>query len=77
LKKEKTFQCKKKIKNDILDSINIYREKLNSQINTRTYTYALENAFDYIYSPYGSGTFMYVDSNLNITKDVIYYLNSR
>jgi len=77
LKKEKTFQCKKKIKNDILDSINIYREKLNSQINTRTYTYALENAFDYIYYPYGSGTFMYVDSNLNITKDVIYYLNSR
>ena len=37
----------------------------------------MENAFDYLYSTSGSGTFMYVDSNLNITKDVIYYLNSR
>jgi Skp family chaperone for outer membrane proteins len=67
----------KKIKKNILDSINIYRDKLNLQINTLIYSYALENGFDYVYSPAGSGTFMYADSNLNITNDVIYYLNSR
>lgn len=76
-KKEIYLLEEKKIKKNILDSINTYRDKLNLQINTLIYNYALENAFDYVYSPAGSGTFMYADSNLNITNDVIYYLNSR
>lgn len=76
-KKEIYFLEEKKFKKNILDSIKIYRDKLNVQINELIYKYALENAFDYVYSPAGTGTFMYADSNLNITKDVIYYLNSR
>ena len=76
-KKKMYFLEEKKIKKNILDSINIYRDKLNLQINTLIYSYALENGFDYVYSPAGSGTFMYADSNLNITNDVVYYLNSK
>ena len=75
-KKEMYFSEEKTIKKNILDSINTYRDKLNLQINNLIYSYALENAFDYVYSPAGSGTFMYADSNLNITNEVVYYLNS-
>tara|TARA_Y100001934_G_C12193451_1_gene697593 strand:- start:5 stop:604 length:600 start_codon:yes stop_codon:yes gene_type:complete len=61
----------------ISDSVELYREKLNAQINKHVYDYAQKNGFDYVYSPAGTGTFMYADSSLNITKEVIYYLNSR
>lgn len=61
----------------IEDSIQIYRERLNAKVNKYVYKYAQKNGYDYVYSPAGTGTFMYADSNLNITKDVVYYLNSR
>ena len=70
------FSEEKTIKKNILDSINTYRDELNLQINNHIYSYALENAFDYVYPPAGSGTFMYPDSNFNITNEVVYYLNS-
>ena len=76
LKKDYTFQ-ENKAKKNISDSIKLYRQKLNAQINRHVYDYAQKNNFDYVYSPAGTGTFMYADSSLNITNDVLYYLNSR
>ncbi len=66
-----------KSQKEIQDSVDVYREKLNTQININVYEYAKKNDFHYVYSPAGTGTFMYADSNLNITEEVIYYLNSR
>ena len=62
---------------EIEDSVLFYTERLNTLINRNVYEYAQKNGFDYVYSPAGTGTFMYADSNFNITKDVVYYLNSR
>jgi len=76
LQKEYSFQ-EDKARIQIQDSIKFYREKLNKKINMHVFNYAQKNNFDYVYSPAGTGTFMYADSSLNITKKVIYYLNSR
>jgi len=62
---------------EIEDSVKVYTERLNIEINKHVYEYAQKNGYDYVYSPAGTGTFMYADSNLNITKKVVYYLNSR
>ena len=62
---------------EIEDSVKVYTERLNTEINKYVYEYAQKNKYDYVYSPAGTGTFMYADSNLNITKEVVYYLNSR
>jgi len=59
----------------IQDSIKIYREKLNQDINRKIYHFAQKKGYDYVYSPAGSGAFMYADSSLNITKEVIKHLN--
>ena len=76
LQQQYAFQ-ENKARIEIPDSVEVYREKLNAQVNKHVYEYAQKNGFDYVYSPAGTGTFMYADSNLNITKEVIYYLNSR
>ena len=59
----------------VQDSIKIYREKLNQDINQKIYHFAQKNGYDYVYSPAGSGAFMYADSSLNITKEVLKHLN--
>ena len=76
LQQQYVFQ-ENKVRKEIQDSVDVYREKLNTQVNKHVYDYAEKNDFHYVYSPAGTGTFMYADSNLNITKEVIYYLNSR
>lgn len=60
---------------DVQDSIKTYRKKLNQDINQKIYHFAQKNGYDYVYSPAGSGAFMYADSSLNITKEVLKYLN--
>lgn len=60
----------------IEDSTLKYRNLLNSDINQKVYQYGAENNFQYVYNPAGSGTFMYADSTLDITKDVVRYLNT-
>lgn len=60
---------------DVQDSIKTYRKKLNQDINQKIYHFAQKNGYDYVYSPAGSGAFMYADSSLNITKEVLKHLN--
>ena len=61
----------------VQDSVLFYREELIKDINNRVADFGQENGFHYVFSPSGSGAFMYGDSTLNITKDVIGYLNSK
>ena len=60
----------------IQDSIVFYKDRLNKKINHLVFEYAQKEGYDYVFSPAGSGTFMYGDSSLNITNQVIAYLNS-
>lgn len=61
----------------IQDSVVKYREELISNINQLVQEYARKEQYHYVFSPAGSGAFMYGDSTLNITKEVIAYLNAK
>lgn len=62
---------------NVQDSVVKYREKLISNINKLVKQYAQKEHFHYVFSPAGSSAFMYGDTTLNITKQVIAYLNSK
>ena len=59
-----------KSKNSFLD--NIYSNAYNIEKFTNK-----ENDYKYVFNPAGSGTFMYADSSLNITDQIVVYLNSK
>lgn len=61
----------------VQDSVVFYREKLIKNINNRVAEYGRNHGFHYVFSPSGSGAFMYGDSTLNITNEVIGYLNAK
>lgn len=72
------FEKSKKAKmTEVQDSILVYRDKLNGIINSRVFEYGQINGFDYIFSPAGTSSFMYADSTLNITKQVLKYLEQK
>lgn len=76
--KRKLWEKNKKIElSKVQDSVLFYREKLINNINSNIAEFSKINQFHYVFSPLGSGTFLYGDSSLNITKEVIYYLNSK
>lgn len=62
---------------NVQDSVVKYREELISNINKLVKEYAQKEHFHYVFSPAGSSAFMYGDTTLNITKQVIAYLNSK
>lgn len=62
---------------NVQDSVIKYREELISNINKLVNEYAQKEHFHYVFSPAGSSAFMYGDTTLNITKQVIAYLNSK
>ena len=75
--KTKHDVIKKESVGDLQDSIVFYKDRLNKRINKLVFEYAKKEGYDYVFSPAGSGTFMYGDSSLNITNQVIAYLNSK
>ncbi len=61
----------------ISDSTLHYRSLLNEDINSKVFLFGKENNFKYVFNPAGSGSFMFADSSLNVTKQVVTYLNSK
>lgn len=68
-------QLKKESVRNLQDSVNFYKERLNSKINSLVFDYAKKEGYHYVFSPAGSSAFMYGDSSLEITNQVIAYLN--
>lgn len=54
-----------------------YISELLAQINKGVQDYGREKGYHHILGAEGSGTLMYADSTLNITEDVLLYLNKR
>ncbi|MBL57235.1 MAG: hypothetical protein CMP61_08610 [Flavobacteriales bacterium] len=67
---DKSFQ-------DLQDSIAFYKDLLNEKINKHVFDFAQKEGYHYVFSPAGSGVFMFGDSSLNITNQVITYLNAQ
>lgn len=61
----------------IEDSTLHYRTILNTDINNKVFLFGKENDYKYLFNPAGSGTFMFADSSLNISKQIVLYLNSK
>jgi outer membrane protein len=54
-----------------------YRNEINMQINKYVEEYAKEKNYDVIFGGNGSGNLMYLDERLNITEDVLNYINKK
>ncbi len=58
------------------DSTYKYELQAESKINELVYAFGQDNHYSYIYSPAGANSFMYADSTLEITNEVISYINN-
>jgi outer membrane protein len=54
-----------------------YNEGIWKQINVYLKEYGTEHGYSFIYGANGNGSIMFADSTLEISKDVIPYLNKR
>jgi outer membrane protein len=54
-----------------------YRNEINIQINKYVEEYAKENNYDVILGGNGSGNIMYLKNDINITDDVLVYINKK
>lgn len=54
-----------------------YDERIYKQINQYVKEYGEQNHYEFIFGANGSGNVMYADSSLNITKQLIVYINNK
>lgn len=59
------------------DSTLKYNLQVEKIVNDLVYQYGSDNKYTYLYSPATSNSFMYADSTLDITKEVIEFINSK
>jgi len=67
------------------DSLNTYAENLKaeydteiwSRINTYVQSFGKQNNYSMIFGGAGNGSIMYTDSTINITQDVLNYMNEK
>lgn len=57
------------------DSSLKYNEKVKDVVNELVYQYGMENNYTYLFSPASSNSFMYADSTLDRSDQVIEYIN--
>ena len=59
------------------DTSNLYNQRIEQQVNELVYQYGLKNDYSYIYSPASANTFMYADSTLDISDEIILYIDKQ
>lgn len=77
LLRKKMKEVKDKSLAMIKDSTFYYRTLLNDDINSKVFEFGKTHNYKYVFNPAGSGSFMYADSTLDITQEVVEYLNSK
>ncbi|MFZ9848684.1 MAG: OmpH family outer membrane protein [Flavobacteriales bacterium] len=76
-KKNALYHKKNTIEQMIRDSSDLYTKLVNDKINAKVAEYGKEHGFKYIFNPRGNNGFMYGDSTLNLTHDVLEYINKK
>jgi Skp family chaperone for outer membrane proteins len=59
------------------DSTIFLNQDIEQKVNNWVYEYGKINAYQYIFSPLNTNTFMYADSILDITQPVIEFINAK
>jgi Skp family chaperone for outer membrane proteins len=59
------------------DSTIFLNQDIEQKVNNWVYEYGKVNAYQYIFSPLNTNTFMYADSVLDITQPVIEFINAK
>lgn len=77
LKKEKFFEVKQQFEDDNQQMQENYNKQVLTQINQYVKDYAEKNDWDMIFGADGTGTIMYAEENIEITSDVIVYINNK
>lgn len=67
----------KQLEQQFKDSTLKYNERVKDVVNDLVYEYGIQNHYTYIFSPAMSNAFMYADSTLDITKEIIDYINGQ
>lgn len=65
----------KQLEAQFKDSTLYYNDLIEETVNDWVYEFGQEKGFKYIFSPASSNAFMYADSTLDITRQVISYIN--
>ena len=72
---QKLDSLQKRLEGQFKDSTLFYNDLIEELVNEKVYEFGLKNGYQYIYSPASSNAFMYADSTLNVTAEVIEYIN--
>ena len=57
------------------DTSRLYNLTIEQTVNDLVYEYGAKHKYSYIYSPASANTFMYADSTLDISDEIITYIN--
>ena len=76
-KKAHIYHKKNQIEQMIHDSSDVYTKIVNDKINEKINEYGKEHGFKYIFNTRNNGGFLYGDSTLNITHEVIEFINKK
>ncbi len=58
------------------DSTDRYHLLVEKKVNRLVYQFGKTNGYQYLYSPANSNSFMYADSSLDVSKEVVAFINS-
>jgi Skp family chaperone for outer membrane proteins len=76
-KKNALYNKKNTIEQMIRNSSDLYTKLVNDKINMKVAEYGKEHGYKYIFNPRGNNGFMYGDSILNVTHDVLEFINKK
>jgi outer membrane protein len=76
-KKEKFFELKQQFEADNEQLQENYNKQVLTQINQYVKDYAEKNNWDMIFGADGTGAIMYAEGNIEITNDVIVFINTK
>jgi len=76
--KQSEYQMKGQQMQEQLEMLNgEYNEKIWTRLNEYVKAYGQENDYQILFGGMGQGTIMFCDSTMNITSDILEYVNNR
>ena len=76
-KREEYYYKERQFAEDNQALLNQHNEQIMKQLNQYIEDYGKEKGYTYIYGATGNGSMMYADEKVNISKEVIYYINDK
>lgn len=76
-KREEFYQRRQSVQEDNNQLSKQYDQEILSQLNQYVSDYGKENHYEYIFGNDGNGSLMHADDALNVTRQIVQYINER